>query len=72
MKNILSTEEVQALVVILKGDDIKRYSHECGIMLEVLIDGINEKAIDCIGDNLLDEDFILYEDYINQVKEMVG
>jgi len=40
-------------------------------MLEVLADGINEKAMDYIGDNLMDDDFVLYDDYINQVKELI-
>ena len=41
------------------------------MMLEVLVDGINEKAMDAIGDSLIDDEFVLYEDYINQVKELV-
>jgi len=72
LKDNLSEEEVQALVVILKGDDLKLFADECGVMLEVLVDGINEKAMDYIGDNLIDEEFILYDDYKYQVKEMVG
>ena len=40
-------------------------------MLEVLVDGINEKAMDFIGDNLLDEEFVLYDDYKEQVKELI-
>jgi hypothetical protein len=39
-------------------------------MLEVLMDGINEKAMDIIGDNILD-DLEIYEDYKDQVKGMV-
>ena len=30
-----------------------------------------EKAMDAIGDGLLDEEFVLYEDYIEEVREMV-
>jgi hypothetical protein len=40
-------------------------------MLEVLVDQINEKAMDMIGDNLLDEEFALYKDYREQVKELI-
>lgn len=72
LKNALSESEMQALSVVLYGKkDIKEFADECGIMPEVLIDGINEKAIDFIGDNLMDEEFDLYDDYIEQVKEMV-
>jgi len=72
LKDALSENELQALAVILLGDNIKVFADECGIMLEVLIDGINEKAMDYIGDNLMDEEFVLYDDYKEQVKELIG
>ncbi|MBN2851395.1 MAG: TerB N-terminal domain-containing protein [Clostridia bacterium] len=72
LKNAFTDIEIQALLVILMEEtDIKKYSDNHGIMLEVLIDGINEKAMDFIGDNLLDDEFKIYDDYINQVKETV-
>ena len=40
--------------------------------MEVLLDGINEKALDCTGDSILDDEAALYDDYREQVKEMVG
>ncbi len=73
LKTILNEVEIKALSVVLHGEtELKKYAVECGIMLEVLVDGINEKAIDIIGDNLLDDEFALYEDYKEQVKELVG
>lgn len=73
LKNILTETEIRALSIVLHGEiEIKKFADACGIMLEVLVDGINEKAMDCIGDNLMDEEFVLYDDYIKQVKEMVG
>lgn len=71
LKDALNEEEAKALAVILQGGDIKAFADECGIMLEVLVDGINEKAMDYIGDNLMDEDFVLYDDYKEQVKELI-
>lgn len=71
LKDALNNNELQALAVILQDGDIKIFADECGIMLEVLVDGINEKAMDYIGDNLMDEDFVLYNDYKEQVKELV-
>lgn len=68
LKDILTGNELRALEVVLQGDDIKAFAHECEVMIEVLVDGINEKAMDYIGDNLMDEDFVLYDDY----KETVG
>ena len=71
LKRTMSETEINTLTLVLKGDDIKAFADKCGIMLEVLVDGINEKALDYIGDNLLDEDFVLYDDYKEQVKELV-
>jgi len=72
LKDVLTEIELQALVVILHGEmDLKKFADEQGTMLEVLVDGINEKAVDYMGDNLLDEDFHLYEDYKEQVKELI-
>lgn len=71
LKDALCENELQALAVILPGDDIKAFADECHIMVEVLIDGINEKAMDYIGDNLMDDEFVLYEDYKEQVKELI-
>lgn len=72
LKSFLSKNELQALVLILHGENIKQFADDNNIMIEVLADGINEKAMDYIGDNLLDDEFTIYEDYENQVKEMVG
>lgn len=73
LKNSLSETEIQALLVLMfEEKDIKKFADKNGIMLEVLIDGINEKAMDFVGDNLLDEEFTIYDDYKDQVKEMVG
>jgi len=72
LKSALTEIEIKALSVVLNDEmEIKKFADECGIMLEVLIDGINEKAMDYISDNLLDEDFVLYDDYKEQVKELI-
>lgn len=39
-------------------------------MLEVLAEGINEKAMDCVGDGLLDEELVIYEEYREQIREI--
>jgi hypothetical protein len=66
----LSDTERGALDVILRGGaGIRAYADEKGVMLEVLADGINEKAIDHVGDNLLeiDDGIILYDEYREKV-----
>ena len=71
-KHALTSTEIQALSVVLHDDmDLKKFADECGMMLEVLVDGINEKAMDSIGDNVMDEEFVLYDDYKEQIKELV-
>jgi hypothetical protein len=72
-KNALTEIEIIALSEALNGETaIKEFADTCGIMPEVLVDSINEKAMDIIGDSLMDEDFVLYDDYKEQVKELVG
>lgn len=72
LRNALSEIETKALLIVMLGEsDIKQFADEHGVMLEVLIDGINEKAMDFVGDNLLDDEVKIYDDYIEQVKEMV-
>ena len=71
LKDILNESELRALAVVLNGNDIKAFADECGVMIEVLVDGINEKAMDYIGDNLMDEDFVLYDDYKDQVSRLL-
>ena len=72
LKIALSQTEREALLMILNGaGHIKQFADKHGIMLEVLSEGINEKSMDFIGDSLLDDEFMVYEDYTEQVKEMV-
>jgi len=72
LRDMLSDIERQALSIALHGEmELKHFADNCGIMPEVLVDGINEKAMDHIGDSLLDEDFRLYDDYKEQVKELI-
>lgn len=70
LRDALSGIELDALGILLKGGDIRAFADRQGVMLEVLADGINEKAADIIGDNILDEELAVYEDYEEQVREM--
>lgn len=72
LRRALSGAEAGALSAVLRGEtDFREYADRQGIMPEVLADDINEKAMDFIGDSLLDNEFEPYEDYIEQIKEMV-
>ncbi len=68
---VLTAMERQVLGILLEGKDFKVFADAQGIMQEVLADGINEKAMDAIGDGLMDEEFVLYEDYIEDVRKLV-
>jgi hypothetical protein len=52
---------------------IKSFADKNGIMLEVLLDGINEKSADHIGDSILDtnDEIGIYDDYRNLVADMI-
>lgn len=71
LKQALSSVELQALGILLEGADFKSFADSQGVMVEVLADGINEKAMDLIGDGLMDEEFVFYEDYIEEVRKLV-
>jgi hypothetical protein len=67
----LTPIEKEAVVLLCQGEaDLKTLADARGVMLEVLAEGINEKAADFVGDNVLDTDggVVLYEDY----KEMIS
>ena len=85
LKDALTSVECEALCLLLKSGgntgtfidvsaDIKALADKNGIMLEVLADGINEKAVDYIGDNILemDETMIIYDEYREKIIEIVS
>jgi len=75
LKDALNAAERDALSLALRGDtNIKAFADKHGVMLEVLADNINEKAADIIGDNIvtLDETITIYDDYRENVAEIVG
>ena len=68
-KDSLTEVEREALKLLLEGQSIQASALERGIMLEVLIDGINEKAMDSIGDTLLetDDSVSIHEEYMEKL-----
>jgi len=69
----LTQMEFEALTIILQNNDIKSFAREKGAMLEVLLDGINEKAADCIGDTILciEDKVSIYDDYTEKLTELL-
>jgi hypothetical protein len=65
--------ELQALAALLTGAvTLRRFAAGRGLMPEVLADGINEMAVDFFGDNILDDEFLIYDEYLDKAKEMVA
>lgn len=68
-------DEAEYLRCIISGRDGKALLREAGIPEGVMISGINEKAMDIIGDIVLDisgEEVYIIEDYIEDIKEIIG
>lgn len=68
----LSQTEARALAIILNAGNLKAFSVENGFMPEVLIDGINQKAWDCLGDNVLDygDQAEIYAEYVQPIQNI--
>jgi len=67
LKEGLTKIELEALDIILADADVKNFAAKNGIMLEVLVDEINQKAVDFIGDTILELDWdgsiVVYDEY---------
>lgn len=69
----LSEIEKDLLKLIIQGKNLiflMEFLKEKGLMLEVLVDKINEKAFDKIGDNIIEisDEIFIYDDYLDEVK----
>ena len=72
-KNSLTPTESGALsALLLNTESINTFAHRHGIMPEILADGINEKAMEVIGDNILDEALAIYDDYKTNIHEILS
>ncbi len=69
----LTEPETAALQAVLKGKCVKDVARDSKIMLEVLLDGINGKAMDIIGDTILeiDDTVIVYDEHKEKLMEVV-
>ena len=67
----LSETHREALAALCAGNDLKQFANDRAIMLEVLLDGINEKSMDCIGDAIVESEggIALVEDYEDDLRK---
>jgi len=68
------TERGAVSLIVSGGAQLKAFADRRGVMLEVLLDGINEKAADHIGDNILDvgDGVIIYDEYKDALTGYIG
>ena len=74
LKDALSAVELHALGIALHDCmGVKAFADENDVMLEILVDGINEKAADIIGDSILDvgEGVSVFDDYRESVDALL-
>ena len=76
LRDALNQTERDALSLILRNSPlsaIKALADASGMMLEVLIDDINEKALDFVGDTILmtDDSIEVYPEYATKVAELM-
>jgi len=73
-KTSLTEVELVTLQKLLAGDSVKAFAKEKMIMLEVLVDGINDKAMDHVGDTLLEieDDVVVHEEYVVELKQTLA
>ncbi|MBD5608379.1 MAG: hypothetical protein HDQ93_05955, partial [Desulfovibrio sp.] len=65
----LSPEEYKLLHCLLYGESTD-WLREEGLLLSVLVDGINEKLFDTFNDSVMDDTPEIFEDYIEALKEI--
>jgi len=73
LKAALTATELAALqIAIINPENIKSFAMENDIMPEILADGINEKAMDSIGDNILEYSDVMaiYDEYIHEIENL--
>ncbi|MCL2560310.1 MAG: TerB N-terminal domain-containing protein [Turicibacter sp.] len=73
LKSSFTPVEAEALAVIFEGRSVKEFALQKAMMLEVLVDGINDKAMDAVGDAIveIEDDVVVYEDYEDDVRKLV-
>ena len=74
LRDRLTPTERDALRLCLQGRSLGRFALQNAVMPEVLVDGINQKAMDCIGDAVLElgDAVTVYEEYREKLEEMVN
>jgi len=73
-RDSLTAEESGAVRAALRGDGFRAAAEAAGTMPEILADTINQKAMDTLGDVILDvgEPVAVYEEYAENLAEVIN
>lgn len=75
--NSLTVKERNFLKIFIETSSIinlKQYCKDINMLLEVIVESINEKSMENIEDNIIelyDDEIIIYDDYIENIQEML-
>lgn len=73
--NSVELEFIKKIINSENRNDLLKFSKSNNILYEVMIENINSKALDSIGDNLIEDygdEIIIYAEYIETIKEKLG
>ena len=69
---MLNDIQMQLLKAIANKEDAYSVARKLGVMLEVVIEDINEVALETTGDTVVDVDCTIIEDYLDDIKKVLG
>lgn len=74
LQSLLDETEMEALALALQDKPLMNYAMQRNVMLEVLIDGINQKAMDSVGDAIIEagDAVIVYDEYREELLKAVS
>lgn len=73
--NSVELEFIKKIINLNNRNNLINYCKENNILYEIMIENINNKALDLIGDNLIEDysdEIIIYAEYIEKLKERLG
>jgi hypothetical protein len=69
---MLDDIQMHLLKAIANKEDAYSVARKLGVMLEVVIEDINEVALETTGDTVVDVDCTIIEDYLDDIKKVLG
>ena len=73
--NEIETQFLKKIIDNINKDNLIEYCKKNNILYEIMVENINSKSLDTIGDNLIEDcgnEIIIYDEYLNSIKENIG